>query len=163
MEFSSLLFLFLFLPLFLLIYFIVPKRGKNFVLLVFSLFFYAWGEPVYIFLMLFNSLVDYFAGLTIDKYREKPVIRKAALMTSMVVNLSMLGFFKYFDFFLGSLNNWFHLDIELLGLALPIGISFYTFQTMSYTIDMYRGKIKVQKNPITFGAYVTSFPQLIAG
>lgn len=163
MEFSSLLFLFLFLPLFLLIYFIVPKNGKNLVLLVFSLFFYAWGEPIYIFLMLFNSAVDYFAGLTIDKYGENPVIRKAALMTSMVVNLSMLGFFKYADFFLGSLNNWFNLDIELLGLALPIGISFYTFQTMSYTIDMYRGRIKVQKNPITFGAYVTSFPQLIAG
>ncbi len=163
MVFSSLLFLFSFLPLFLLIYFAAPKKGKNLVLLVFSLIFYAWGEPIYVFLMLFNSLVDYFAGLTIEKYWEKRLVKKAALLVSLLVNLSMLGFFKYFDFFLGSLNNWFGMDLELLGIALPIGISFYTFQTMSYTIDRYRGRIQSQKNLITFGAYVASFPQLIAG
>lgn len=163
MEFSSLLFLFAFLPVFLLVYFAVPKKAKNLVLLLFSLFFYAWGEPIYIFLMLFNSMIDYLAGMLMERYQDSPKIKKAALLMSIVVNLSMLGFFKYADFFLGSINNWFGFDIELLNVALPIGISFYTFQTMSYTIDRYRGKIKTQKNPITFGAYVASFPQLIAG
>ena len=144
-------------------YFAVPKKLKNLVLLVFSLFFYAWGEPIYVFLMLFNSMVDYLAGMLMEWYKDNPKIKKAALLMSLIVNLSMLGFFKYSDFFLGSLNNWFGLDIELLNVALPIGISFYTFQTMSYTIDRYRGKIKTQRNLITFGAYVASFPQLIAG
>lgn len=163
MLFSSLIFLFGFLPVFLLVYFVVPKKGKNLVLFLSSLFFYAWGEPIYIFLMLFNASVDYLAGRLIERYEEHPAAKKAALLLSLVVNLSMLGFFKYADFFIGSLNNWFGLDLKLLNVALPIGISFYTFQTMSYTIDRYWGRIKTQKNLIAFGAYVASFPQLIAG
>lgn len=163
MVFSSLLFLFFFLPFFLLIYFITPKKGRNLVLFLSSLVFYAWGEPRYVFLMLFNSTVDYLAGLTISYAENRPGIKKAALAASIGVNLSMLALFKYSAFFLGTLNNWFGLELGILELALPIGISFYTFQTMSYTIDVYRGKVKAQKNPITFGAYVASFPQLIAG
>lgn len=162
MVFSSVLFLFRFLALFMLCYFLAPGRMKNIILLFGSLFFYAWGEPVYVALMLFSTVVDYVNGLLIERYRGS---KKALvpLVASVVVNLALLGFFKYADFLIQTVNTLLGASIPLLGLGLPIGISFYTFQTMSYTIDVYRGEAKVQKNLLDFGVYVTMFPQLIAG
>ena len=163
MVFSSLLFMFIFLPIFFVIYYVAPKGIRNLVLLIASLIFYAWGEPIYIFIMLFSTVFDYIIGLFIHRFREKRSIARIFLITSVVVNLSLLGFFKYTDFFISNINGLFGASIGLLNIALPIGISFYTFQTMSYTIDLYRGKIGVQKNIISFGAYISMFPQLIAG
>lgn len=165
MVFSSLLFLFRFLPAVLLIYFIVPRRFRNFILFVASLIFYAWGEPVYVVLMLFSTVVDFTHGMLVDKFKKqgKDGRAKAAVASSMIINLALLGFFKYSDFLISNINAATGSAIPLLKLALPIGISFYTFQTMSYTIDVYRGEAKVQKNIISFGAYVALFPQLIAG
>ncbi len=163
MVFSSLLFLFIFLPLFLITYFIVPKKLRNFILFMASLIFYAWGEPIYVFIMIFSTVLDYTCGRLIDYFRNHKVIPKLVLFISIATNLGMLGFFKYADFMIGNVNHLLSEPIELLHIALPIGISFYTFQTMSYTIDLYRGKIGVQKNIISFGAYVAMFPQLIAG
>ncbi len=163
MVFSSLLFMFIFLPVFFVIYYVSPKGIRNLVLLIASLIFYAWGEPIYIFIMLFSTVFDYIIGLFIHRFREKKSIARIFLITSVVVNLSLLGFFKYTDFFISNINGIFGASIGLLNIALPIGISFYTFQTMSYTIDLYRGKIGVQKNIISFGAYISMFPQLIAG
>ena len=156
MVFSSIPFLFFFFPLFLTFYFVSPKKFKNFILLVFSLIFYAWGEPIYIFLMVLSSIVDYCNGLLISKYPKR---KKIFLIFSIIFNLSLLGFFKYFDFFVTALN----IGIDPLGLPLPIGISFYTFQTMSYSIDVYNGKVKPEKNFLNFITYVSMFPQLIAG
>lgn len=165
MVFSSLLFLFRFLPLILIAYFAVPKRFRNGVLFFGSLLFYGWGEPVYIVLLLFSTVVDFVHGKIIGRYLEAGRTQAAKWMvaSSAVINLSLLGFFKYTDFLLGTWNHVLGTDIPLLNLALPIGISFYTFQTMSYTIDVYRGKAKVQNNIVNFGAYVSMFPQLIAG
>ena len=165
MVFSSLLFLFRFLPVVLLIYYVMPKKGRNLVLFVASLFFYAWGEPVYVVLILFSSLVDYTAGRAVAYWKEKGRKKRAmaAVCCSAVINLALLGFFKYGDFFLGIFHSLTGVPVAKLNLPLPIGISFYTFQTMSYTIDVYRGDAKMQKNLITFGAYVSLFPQLIAG
>lgn len=165
MVFSSLLFLFRFLPLVLIVYFLAPKKMRNFILFVFSLFFYAWGEPVYVFLILLSTLVDYTAGRIVGYLISKDKKSKAkwAVLGSAVINLSLLGFFKYADFVIQTLNTVMSLELEPLELALPIGISFYTFQTMSYTIDVYREEAPVQKNFITFGAFVSLFPQLIAG
>lgn len=165
MVFSSLLFLFRFLPLVLAVYYIVPKKCRNFVLFVSSLFFYAWGEPVYVVLILFSSLTDYLAGRAVAYYKDRghKTGAKAAVFCSAAVNLSLLGFFKYADFFVESIGFLTGMELAGPGLPLPVGISFYTFQTMSYTIDVYRGNAKVQKNFITFGAYVALFPQLIAG
>ncbi len=165
MVFSSLLFLFRFLPAVLAVYYIVPRRARNLVLLLFSLLFYAWGEPVYIMLMLFTILVSYTGGIAVDAMKRsgRPKGAKAALIVSSVISLSLLGFFKYADFAIGTFNSITGAGLDLLKIALPIGISFYTFQTMSYTIDVYRGEAEVQKNLISFGAYVTMFPQLIAG
>ena len=163
MVFSSLLFLFIFLPIFLAIYFILPKKLRNFILFIGSLMFYAWGEPIYVSIMIFSTVLDYSCGRIIDSFREHKLIPKLGLCLSLIGNLGMLGFFKYSDFFITNVNNVFGTGWELLQIALPIGISFYTFQTMSYTIDLYRGKIDVQKNLISFGAYVSMFPQLIAG
>ncbi len=162
MVFSSLNFLYFFLPLTLAAYFVVPQKGKNLTLFLFSLVFYAWGEPVYILLMLFSTVSDYAHGLYIEKHRHTPRA-KAAVISAIIINLALLGFFKYSDFLIQNINLLFHTDIPLLGLPLPIGISFYTFQTMSYSIDVYRGEVKAQRNIIDFGAYVTLFPQLIAG
>ena len=156
MVFSSIPFLFFFFPLFLVFYFVSPRKLKNFILLVFSLIFYAWGEPIYIFLMVLSSIVDYCNGLLISKYPKR---KKIFLIFSIIFNLSLLGFFKYFDFFVTALN----IGIDPLGLPLPIGISFYTFQTMSYSIDVYNGKVKPEKNFLNFMTYVSMFPQLIAG
>ena len=162
MVFSSVLFLFRFLPIFMICYFLVPQRMKNFILLLGSLIFYAWGEPVYILLMLFSTVSDYIHGRLIEHYRgKKPA--KVFLVSSIIINLSMLGFFKYADFLIQSINAVAGTAIPLFDLPLPIGISFYTFQTMSYTIDVYRGEAKVQKNILDFCVFVTMFPQLIAG
>lgn len=163
MVFSSLLFLFIFLPVFLALYYVAPRGLRNFILFVASLLFYAWGEPIYVSIMLFSTVLDYTVGRVIDKYRHHGMIPKVALAVSVMGNLGMLGFFKYANFFIDNINNVAGFNIQFLKIALPIGISFYTFQTMSYTIDLYRGKIGVQKNIISFGAYVAMFPQLIAG
>ena len=165
MIFSSLLFLFRFFPAVLLLYYIVPRPLRNLVLFLFSLLFYAWGEPVYIVLMLISILVSYTGGIVVDrmKMQGRQGAAKAALTVSSVISLSLLGFFKYADFAIGAVNSMTGVGFELLEIALPIGISFYTFQTMSYTIDVYRGEANVQKNIISFGAYVVMFPQLIAG
>lgn len=162
MVFSSVVFLFRFLPLFFILYYLAPGRMKNFILLLGSLFFYAWGEPVYVLLMLFSTVSDYGHGLLIEKFRGKPRA-KVFLLSSVAVNLLVLGFFKYADFLLGTVNSLTGAALPLLNLPLPIGISFYTFQTMSYTIDVYRGEVKAQKNLLDFGVFVSMFPQLIAG
>ena len=165
MVFSSLLFLFRFLPAVLILYFIVPKRFRNLVLLLVSLIFYAWGEPKYVFLMLFSILITYLGGFMVDRFRSSGDEKKAKISMTVTVALalSLLGFFKYADFVIETVNRIGHTDIDLLRLSLPIGISFYTFQTISYVIDVYRGDARVQKNIISYGAYVTMFPQLIAG
>ncbi len=165
MVFSSLMFLFRYLPIVLLLYFIMPRQGRNALLFLVSLVFYAWGEPVYVVLMLFSTVVDYTHGRLVDSSLKQGNRRRARyfMIESMVINLALLGFFKYADFFIGNINSIFGAELPLLHLALPIGISFYTFQTMSYTVDIYRGQAKVQKNIISFGAYVALFPQLIAG
>lgn len=163
MVFSSVLFLLYFLPVTLILYFILPKRARNLALFVVSLIFYAWGEPLYISIMLFSTFFDYYNGLMIEKYENNQGKRKFFLVLSVVVNLLILGFFKYSDLFISSLNSVFNISIPLLNLSLPIGISFYTFQTMSYSIDVYQKKANAQKNIIDFGCYVAMFPQLIAG
>ena len=165
MVFSSTTFLLAFLPLVGILYFICPKKLRNALLLVFSLLFYGWGEPKYILIMLFSTVFDYCNGLAIGHFRTagKPKGAKAVLVVSVVGNLSILGFFKYTDFAITNLNGLLGTAIPALGLLLPIGISFYTFQTMSYTIDVYRGVVPPQRNIIDFSAYVTLFPQLIAG
>ncbi len=165
MVFSSLVFLLLFLPVTLAMYFLVPKRAKNAVLFFMSLVFYAWGEPVYIAIMLFSTVFDYCNGLALEKLKEKnePKKQKAVLILSVVVNLGLLCFFKYTDFALTTVNSAFNTSLQPLSIALPIGISFYTFQTLSYTIDVYRNRVKAQHNIISFGMYICMFPQLIAG
>ncbi|WP_026089219.1 MULTISPECIES: MBOAT family O-acyltransferase [Bacillus] len=164
MVFSSLTFLFCFLPFVLLVYFLSPNKAKNLVLLLLSLLFYAWGEPVYIVIMLFSACSDYLHGLWIYKFRlSKPIIAKSFLISSLIINIGLLSFFKYSDFLITNLNLFLHTDLKLLNLPLPIGISFYTFQTMSYSIDVYRGDVLPQRNPIALATYVTLFPQLIAG
>lgn len=163
MIFSSIPFLFFFFPLCLLIYYLVPFKYKNIVLLIFSLVFYAWGEPIYILLMIFSSILDYVIGRMMEKYENDNHKRKICLFISVVVNLSLLGFFKYADFLINTLNSFFHINIPLLNLGLPIGISFFTFQTMSYSIDVYRKEVKVEHNFLNFMTYVSMFPQLIAG
>jgi len=163
MVFSSLLFLFLFLPAVLTLYYCSPRRIRNLILFVTSLFFYAWGEPVYIVIMIVSTLTDYFFGLLLDKPSLSAAKRKGVVALSVVVNLTLLSYFKYADFLIGNINALFGTDIPLTDLPLPIGISFYTFQSMSYIIDVYRGTAKAQRNWIDFGAYVSLFPQLVAG
>jgi alginate O-acetyltransferase complex protein AlgI len=164
MVFSSLLFLFFFLPLTLFIYFISPRILKTTVLLLVSLVFYAWGEPVYIGLMIFSAFIDYFHGLFIHKYRMSKLWKaKLFLVSSLLINIGLLSFFKYADFLIENLNLLIGTEWAPLELPLPIGISFYAFQTMSYSIDVYRGRLLPQKNPISFAMYVSFFPQLIAG
>ncbi|MBQ6892690.1 MAG: MBOAT family protein [Clostridia bacterium] len=162
MLFSSIPFLYYFLPVVIALYFIVPFKFKNFVLLATSLFFYFYGEPVYVVLMLVSCLSSYIHGLLIDKCKGTKWA-KFWVTSSVVISLLMLGFFKYSNFFIENINAIFRSDITLLGIALPIGISFYTFQTLSYTIDVYRGEAKVQKSFVRLAAYVSLFPQLIAG
>ena len=165
MVFSSAVFLLIFLPVVLLLYYVLPARARNPLLLVTSLIFYAWGEPVYILIMLFSTVFDYCNGRLLERLDQKgkPELRKWVLVLSLIGNLGMLGFFKYTDFLISSLNALTGQEFDLLGIALPIGISFYTFQTLSYTIDVYRREIPAQHNIISFGMYVCMFPQLIAG
>ncbi|MCR2045298.1 MBOAT family O-acyltransferase [Anaerosalibacter massiliensis] len=163
MVFSSLIFIFVFLPLVLLVYYISPREMRNLVFFIASLIFYAWGEPVYILIMLFSTVFDYLNGLLIDKYRENSHITKLVLINSIVINLGILCFFKYYGFIVNNINSLFDINIKVIKLPLPLGISFYTFQTLSYTIDVYLDKVKPQKNIISFGTYVTMFPQLVAG
>jgi len=162
--FSSNVFLFAFFPLVLLLYYIAPRRLRNPVLLLFSLIFYGWGEPVYLFLMIATILFDYGCGLLMGKFREQPKAKKAVLIVGVVMNLLSLGFFKYAGFFVEQVNALgFFPTISAPQISLPIGISFYVFQSMSYIIDVYRQDAPVQKNVVSFGTYVTLFPQLIAG
>ncbi len=162
MVFSSLNFLYVFLPSVLVAYFIVPQRLKNYVLLAFSLLFYFVGEPKYVLILVFSSISDYIHALIIEKNRGKKTA-KYALISSILINLSILGFFKYADFIIGTINAGLGIKIPLTKVPLPIGVSFFTFQTMSYSIDVYRGNIKAEKKFSTLFTYVCLFPQLIAG
>ncbi|MGL6058851.1 MAG: MBOAT family O-acyltransferase [Culicoidibacterales bacterium] len=163
MLFSSLTFLYLFFPLFLIGYFILPARWRNGFLLCSSLVFYAWGEPVYLVLMLFSTVFDYSVARLVYRYREHLPVKRSFIILSLVVNLGLLGFFKYAGFFTTTANTLFGLNFVVPSLALPIGISFYTFQTLSYTLDVGRGQIKPQNSLLKLGTYITLFPQLIAG
>ncbi len=161
MVFSSIIFLFVYLPAVLLLYYVTPKKFRNFLLFFVNLVFYGWGEPKLVVLMLISTLINYVSGLLIARFREKDEkntpASKAVLIISIIVNIGLLGYFKYAGF----IGNILHLKVG--DIPLPIGISFYTFQTMSYTIDVYRNDAKAQKNFVTFGTYVSLFPQLIAG
>ncbi len=163
MLFSSIPFLFYFLPCVLILYFIAPRCLKNSVLLLCSLVFYAWGEPRYVIWMLLAILLGYGFGLLIERFRDRPGLAKGILALSVVSSLLMLGYFKYADFFISNFNAVTGLSVPLLRIALPIGISFYTFQILSYTVDVYRGDVRAQRNLIDLAAYVALFPQLIAG
>ncbi len=163
MVFSSLIFLCIFLPIVLLLYNLSPNiTYKNIILLIVSLIFYAWGEPVWVILLLISSITDYIHGLIIDKYRGR-IGAKIALISSLVINLGFLVAFKYSAFFVENINSIFNTSFSIPKFSLPLGISFYTFQTLSYTIDMYRGNAKVQKSLLSFMDYVAMFPQLVAG
>ncbi|MEG2290481.1 MAG: MBOAT family O-acyltransferase [Clostridium sp.] len=163
MVFSSILFIFRFLPIALGIYFLTPKKYKNLVILILSLIFYSWGEGKYFLIMIASIIIDYSAGRGIEKYGENKKARVGFLLMSIFGNLGILFFFKYFNFFIGNINQLFNLALNPINLTLPLGVSFYTFQTMSYSIDVYRGKVKAERNIIDFGAFVCLFPQLIAG
>lgn len=183
MIFSSLLFLFRFIPVFFLIYYIVPFRFKNAVLLIGSIIFYAWGEPKFLILIIISILFNYFAGLLIDYFKNKAENRRRQETTTDIVktknvydklriisfvlaiiyDLGALFVFKYTNFFIENINGMMGTDIKAVELVLPLGISFYTFQIMSYIIDLYKGKIKVEKSPVILGTYLSMFPQLIAG
>lgn len=161
MEFSNLVFLFFFFPIFIFSYFLFKNRVyRNFILLVFSLLFYAWGEPIYIFLIILSIVVNYFLAILIDKLENKS---KFILIISIVFNIGLLIIFKYTNFLIDGFNWIFQLTIEKKNIALPLGISFYTFQILSYVIDVYKKNVKVQKNIFYLGCYITAFPQLIAG
>ena len=164
MVFSSLTFLFVYLPITLAVYYLAPLKARNLVLLLVSLLFYGWGEPVYIAVMTASVAINYAYGLLVEKHRANDKKARRIVLSSVLFNLALLFFFKYFDFAVENLRRIPMLSgLRPLGLTLPIGISFYTFQTMSYTIDVYRGQARAQRNIVTFGAFVTLFPQLIAG
>jgi alginate O-acetyltransferase complex protein AlgI len=163
MVFSSILFMFIYLPVVLTVYYIVPSKWRNIWLFIVNLVFYGWGEPVYIVLMVFSICVNYISGRLVDKHRADDRKARRFLILNTVINLALLVFFKYFDLLAGTISMIPGISIPTLGLTLPIGISFYTFQTMSYPIDVYRGDADVQKNFISFGTFVALFPQLIAG
>ena len=163
MLFSSIVFLFSFLPAVMILYYLLPVRFRNVILLLASLVFYAWGELVYLFLMLLSILFNYFSGLDIARNLQDKRAAKRSLVFNLIINLAVLGFFKYEGFVLDTLNGILPVHISYHALPLPIGISFYTFQILSYIIDVYRGNVKVQTNLPNFALYVTMFPQLIAG
>lgn len=158
MLFTSISFLYYFLPTIIILYFITPKKYRNYILLIFSIIFYMYGEPKYVILMLVEILVAYFGALLIDKYKSKEIF-----LITIIIHIGLLCVFKYTDLFIGTINSIFKTNISFLNIALPIGISFYTFQILSYVIDIYRGKVKVQKNILKLATYVSLFPQLIAG
>ncbi|MBS5928559.1 MAG: MBOAT family protein [Clostridium sp.] len=163
MIFSSILFIFRFLPIALILYYITPQKYKNLILTLLSLVFYSWGEGKYFLIMIASIIIDYTAGRLIYRYKSEIKKKTIVLCISLVFNLGLLFFFKYFNFFIDNINNIFNLAIKGVKITLPLGISFYTFQTMSYSIDVYRGKVVPEKNIINFAAFVTLFPQLIAG
>lgn len=144
-------------------YYLSPKKFKNAILLLTSLVFYAWGEPIYIFLMIGTIIFDYIMALQIDKYKRQRTKSRLLFIITLLVNAGILVFFKYIGFIIGNINTLFSINIPFEELALPVGISFYTFQVLSYIVDVYLGKVTVQRNLISFGAYVTMFPQLVAG
>jgi len=158
MLFTSISFLYYFLPTIIILYFITPKKYRNYILLIFSIIFYMYGEPKYVILMLVEILVAYFGALLIDKYKSKEIF-----LITIIIHIGLLCVFKYTDFFITTINSIFKSNINLFNIALPIGISFYTFQILSYVIDVYRGKVSVQKNILKLATYVSLFPQLIAG
>lgn len=163
MVFSSSIFLFLFLPVVLFVYYFCHDRVKNGWLLFASLFFYSWGEPKHILLMLSSIVINYFLGIGMEQSKEKSIKRKSLLLITCVIDLGILLVFKYLDFGIQTINTVFHTNFLLKELALPVGISFYTFQVMSYCIDVYRGTVKAQRNILNLGLYISLFPQLIAG
>ena len=162
MVFSSIIFLFWYLPVVLAVMKCSPLKWRNAILFVLSLIFYGWSEPFYILLMLLSTVVDYFNGRMVEKHLPDKKKARRYVIFSIVFNMGLLGFFKYADWIIGMLNG-LGMSIPLLGLSLPVGISFYSFQTMSYPIDVYRGDARAQKSIVNFGAYVVMFPQLIAG
>ena len=157
------MFIFRFLPIALAIYYLAPAKLKNLALFLVSIFFYSWGEVRYFPIMLACIVGNYFIAIFLGKNQDKPTVRRWLLVLTLVFNLGMLFFFKYTDFFIININALFGTSIGLLRLTLPLGISFYTFQTMSYTLDVYRGEVEPERNIIDLGAYVVMFPQLIAG
>lgn len=180
MVFSSIEFLYFYLPTVLILYYLCPKKLKNALLFASGLVFYAFGEPIYVFVLVLSCAIDYFAGIVMSRHEGEPKIRRACLLTSVILNLGLLGVFKYTSFIIGTINGVFgtnlpaniyagaanavfgsHFSVE--AIILPIGISFFTFQSMSYTIDLYLGKIEVQRSFVDFAAYVTMFPQIVAG
>ncbi|MEG0133436.1 MAG: MBOAT family O-acyltransferase [Clostridium sp.] len=163
MVFSSLIFLFIFLPITLIVYYIAPKKIRNLVILIMSLGFYAWGEPIYIFLMMGSIIIDYIGGLLIAGCKEDKEKKKFIFITVIVLNLSVLVFFKYYGFLIDNVNMILGTTLQIRELPLPLGISFYTFQLISYIADVYMGKVKAQRNIVSFGAYIAMFPQLVAG
>ena len=158
MLFTSISFLYYFLPTIIILYFITPKKYRNYILLIFSIIFYMYGEPKYVILMLVEILVAYFGALLIDKYKSKEIF-----LITIIIHIGLLCIFKYTDLFITTINSIFKSNINLFNIALPIGISFYTFQILSYVIDVYKGKVSVQKNILKLATYVSLFPQLIAG
>lgn len=163
MVFSSIFFIFSFLPVTIVVYYLVPKRMRNGILLLASLFFYAWGEPVYLFLMLYSILFNYIVGIDIARKREKGKRGASSLFFGAAVNLLILGFFKYYGFLAENMEALAGVILPKAELSLPIGLSFYTFQSLSYLVDVYRGKAQYQKNILSFGLYISMFPQLVAG
>ena len=163
MLFNSITFLLVFLPITLVLYFVLPKQLRNIILLLVSIFFYAWGEPIYIFLMVISILLNYFCGMDIHNRKKLGLEAKNSFIFAVVVNLAVLGFFKYYEFAITTINGIFSADFAIRNLPLPIGISFYTFQAISYLVDIYRGNAKAQSNLIKFGVYLAMFPSLIAG
>ena len=162
MLFSSIPFLYYFLPSVLILFLLAPKKLKNTVLLISSLVFYGWGEPKYVIMMVASIIIGFISGLLIEATNEKSK-KKLILTINIIINLGFLGFFKYSNFFIENFNSVTGLSLNLLNVALPIGISFYTFQILSYAVDVYRGTVKAQKNLINLATYITMFPQLIAG
>ena len=165
MSFASLLFTFIFLPAVMILYFRTKKKYRNYILLAASLIFYAYGEPRFVFVMLVSIGINYAMALWIvaQKRKEQTSFAKALLVADIIVNIGILFIFKYLDFAIGISNSFFHTEIHLMGIALPIGISFFTFQALSYVVDVYRGTVEVQKNPLFVALYISFFPQLIAG
>jgi len=163
LVFSNLVFLYVFFPIVLILYFCAPRFLKNSVLLIASLFFYAWGEPTYVFLMLFSILINYGYGIWIESSHHKPTRKLVILWFAIVINIALLGYFKYANFFVDLINSTLHTNIHLEPIPLPIGISFYTFHALSYLIDVYRKTENAQRNLFNLALYITFFPQLVAG
>lgn len=164
MVFSTNIFLFIFLPVTLIVYFLLDEKYRNVFLLLASLFFYFWGEPRFVLVMIASILLNYVGGIVIEATQKKTeIVRKLIIAIFLVLNLGMLVIYKYLDFFIDTFNFITRKNIPLLEIALPIGISFFTFQGLSYLVDVYRGDVIAQKNPLSLGLYISMFPQLIAG